>query len=430
MVKSSSSSKNEVFDDSFCSISYKKNIKSLNTKITGLSEKLSDSKTIVRDLIRTRRVLDIVLFPLPAQVYSPSKKDMSWTGLPEFADDTITNYSRPSLGIESNSSDLQNSNSYVFEHGESSESIMSKPMIKFVKAADCTDVKTNKVEAAKKPFVKYAEMYRNTHKSPKVRGNQRNWNNLKTQQLGKDFVMKNKACFNCGQFDHLAYNCGLWVEKGKSWPKNNFTHKIHFPTASDEFPLPDYFPLPVMKIPLLEYFATVSAKEFPLLVYFATVSEERAQLKKEYDRRVNKRLMQTQESKLDSSKALDDSLVVAESSRTESDKHDTSSRSGNDTTHVMDANIRLVNDQEPFVEVQLTAQHNILANEQHTKQSEPIYDIYLLEKVDSNITPDSTNMCNKGGEIDQIAKKCHLKSSILASLINQPTNEQSYQSQF
>nr|GEX30893.1 Gag-Pol polyprotein [Tanacetum cinerariifolium] len=28
----------------------------------------------------------------------------------------------------------------------------------------------------------------------------------------------------------------------------------------------------VMKIPLLEYFATVSAKEFPLLVYFATVS--------------------------------------------------------------------------------------------------------------------------------------------------------------
>nr|GEX30481.1 reverse transcriptase domain-containing protein [Tanacetum cinerariifolium] len=32
------------------------------------------------------------------------------------------------------------------------------------------------------------------------------------------------------------------------------------------------FPLPVMKIPLLEYFDTVSAKEFLLLVYFATVS--------------------------------------------------------------------------------------------------------------------------------------------------------------
>nr|GEW24603.1 retrovirus-related Pol polyprotein from transposon TNT 1-94 [Tanacetum cinerariifolium] len=37
-----------------------------------------------------------------AQVYSPPKKDMSWTGLPEFADDTITDYSRPSSSIERN----------------------------------------------------------------------------------------------------------------------------------------------------------------------------------------------------------------------------------------------------------------------------------------------------------------------------------------
>nr|GFB68634.1 hypothetical protein [Tanacetum cinerariifolium] len=99
-----------------------------------------------------------VLFPPHAQVYSPPKKDMSWTGLPEFADDTITDYSMPSPSIESNSSDLQNSNSFVSEHGESSESIMSKPMIKFEKAADCADVKTNKVEAARKPSVKYAEI--------------------------------------------------------------------------------------------------------------------------------------------------------------------------------------------------------------------------------------------------------------------------------
>nr|GEY73305.1 hypothetical protein [Tanacetum cinerariifolium] len=49
-------------------------------------------------------------------------------------------------------------------------SIMSKPMIKFVKAADSPGViKTNKTESARKPPVKYAEMYRNTSKSPKVR---------------------------------------------------------------------------------------------------------------------------------------------------------------------------------------------------------------------------------------------------------------------
>nr|GEY60880.1 hypothetical protein [Tanacetum cinerariifolium] len=97
--------------------------------------------------------------PPPAQVYSPPKKDMSSTGLPEFADDTITDYNRPSPSIESNSSDLQNSNSSVFEHEESSESIMSNPMIKFVKAADSpTVIKTNKVKAARKPSIKYAEM--------------------------------------------------------------------------------------------------------------------------------------------------------------------------------------------------------------------------------------------------------------------------------
>ncbi|GJS81014.1 retrovirus-related pol polyprotein from transposon TNT 1-94 [Tanacetum coccineum] len=35
------------------------------------------------------------------------------------------------------------------------------------------------------------------------RGNQRNWNNLKSQQLGKDFEMQNKTCYKCGSFEHL-----------------------------------------------------------------------------------------------------------------------------------------------------------------------------------------------------------------------------------
>nr|GFB82312.1 hypothetical protein [Tanacetum cinerariifolium] len=98
--------------------------------------------------------------------------------LPEFVDDTVTDYSRPTPSIDSsksNTSDLQNSNSYVSKHGESSDSIMSKPMIKFVKAADSPKVvKTNKIKTARKSPVKYAEMYRSTSKSPKVRGNQCN----------------------------------------------------------------------------------------------------------------------------------------------------------------------------------------------------------------------------------------------------------------
>ncbi|GKA36111.1 hypothetical protein Tco_0722602, partial [Tanacetum coccineum] len=73
-------------------------------------------------------------------------------------------------------------------------------------------------------------------------------------------------------------------------------------------------------------------------------------------------------------KALDVGSVITESSRTKSDKHDKSSSSGTYITHAVDADIRPVNNQVPFAEVQLTAQHNVLANAQ---QSEPIYDTYL-----------------------------------------------------
>nr|GEX08439.1 retrovirus-related Pol polyprotein from transposon TNT 1-94 [Tanacetum cinerariifolium] len=168
--------------------------------------------------------------PPPAQVYSPSKRDMSWTGLPEFVDDTITDYSRPSPSIESNSNDLQSSNSFVSENEESSSSISSKHVITFVKAADSpTVIKTNKDETVRKSSIKYAEMYRKTSKSSNVRGNQRNWNNLKSQQLGENVLMKNKACFKCGHFDHLAYDCGVCVEQRKTWAKNNYTHKSRSP---------------------------------------------------------------------------------------------------------------------------------------------------------------------------------------------------------
>nr|GEZ89922.1 hypothetical protein [Tanacetum cinerariifolium] len=176
--------------------------------------------------------------PPPAQVYSPPKKDMSWTGLPEFADDTITDYSRPLPAIESNSDDLQNKNPSVTETGALSSTIFSKPAINFVKAAERpTESKTDKVETAKKPVVKYAKLYRKTSKRSNVRGNQRNLNNLKSQQLGKNFVMK-KTFYNCGGVDHLSYDCGKLVNHERSWAKNNNTHKSRSPrTVTHRLPM-------------------------------------------------------------------------------------------------------------------------------------------------------------------------------------------------
>ncbi|GKD99883.1 hypothetical protein Tco_1387867 [Tanacetum coccineum] len=79
--------------------------------------------------------------------------------------------------------------------------------------------------------------------------------------------------------------------------------------------------------------------------------DERAKHKQEYNSWVNERQMQTTEDKVDSSKALDASLVDTESSGTTLKEQDTSSRSGNDA-HADDADIRPIYDEEPMAEVQ------------------------------------------------------------------------------
>nr|GEY01951.1 putative retrotransposon protein [Tanacetum cinerariifolium] len=86
----------------------------------------------------------------------------------------------------------------------------------------------NKVEAIKKPSVKYVEIYRRTTNKPNVRGNQKNWKNLKSYQLGPNFVMKKKACFNCGDFNHLAHECRKMEKKGTS-RSHNKTHESFTP---------------------------------------------------------------------------------------------------------------------------------------------------------------------------------------------------------
>nr|GEZ80646.1 hypothetical protein [Tanacetum cinerariifolium] len=159
-LMSKSSTDNEIFDNSLCSKACKKNTDSLNSKITELSKKLGDTKNMLYHY-----KLGYSAVSPPAQVYSPPKKDMSWTGLPEFTDDTITDYTRPSPSVKSNLNDLQNNSSSISENGESHSSILSKPEIKFVKPADSpTVVKTDKKETVRKPSIKYAEMYKKTSK--------------------------------------------------------------------------------------------------------------------------------------------------------------------------------------------------------------------------------------------------------------------------
>nr|GFA29954.1 retrovirus-related Pol polyprotein from transposon TNT 1-94 [Tanacetum cinerariifolium] len=146
------------------------------------------------------------------------------TDLPECKDDTVTDYSRPEPIVESSPDDAKKRNSSVSETVASP--IITKSFVKFVKASDRqSKSKIDETETPKKSPVKYAEQYRKKNKKPNVRGNQRNWNNLKSYQLGPDFVMKKKACFNYGDFNHLAYDCRKRVKRGTTRSQNN-TSKI------------------------------------------------------------------------------------------------------------------------------------------------------------------------------------------------------------
>ncbi|GJU81821.1 hypothetical protein Tco_1284186 [Tanacetum coccineum] len=245
MSKSSSSSDNEVYDDSFCFKSCRKNTKSLNTKISKLNEELSDCeidlynykrglsqvearlvefkeneikfcekiRVLERDIdLKDDKIeylrnelekvkkekesvdfkiekfenaskdLDTILGnqkldkdkkgvgfneysaipPPPAQIYSPLKKDLSWMGLPEFVDDTVNDYSRPTPSVDVSKAVSTSSH----------DNVVSKPVIKFVKETGCPSIfKDNNTENTRKPTVKYAEIYRNIPQSSNVRFN-------------------------------------------------------------------------------------------------------------------------------------------------------------------------------------------------------------------------------------------------------------------
>nr|GEW38112.1 hypothetical protein [Tanacetum cinerariifolium] len=151
-LMANTTTKNKVFDNSLCSKDCKKNNDSLNSNITDLTDELFNANNMIYhyklalaqvesrlveykerevkyiEKIRTLEFYDEGLLsasknldnliesqrsdkskeglgytavpPPVAQLYLSLKKDLSWTGLPECADDTVTDYSRPSPTIE------------------------------------------------------------------------------------------------------------------------------------------------------------------------------------------------------------------------------------------------------------------------------------------------------------------------------------------
>ncbi|GJT41977.1 hypothetical protein Tco_0941842 [Tanacetum coccineum] len=174
--------------------------------------------------------------PPPAQIYSPPKKDLSWKGLPEFVDDTATDNSRPipSVDVVFRDYNIENTRKPTVKYAELYRNILQSsnvrsnnfgpPIIEDWDSEDKSDTESTPIETIRPNINQNKEQ---------PRGNQRNWNNLKSQQLGKDFVMQNKACYKCGSFEHLKVNCNQnkWVNKGKNWSRVNYNQGNMTPKA-------------------------------------------------------------------------------------------------------------------------------------------------------------------------------------------------------
>ncbi|GKC29294.1 hypothetical protein Tco_1036588 [Tanacetum coccineum] len=74
-------------------------------------------------------------------------------------------------------------------------------------------------------------------------------------------------------------------------------------------------------------------------------------------------------------------------------------------------------DAEPLEQVQYDTDTNVFTNDiQHFDQPKSINDTYVLEKDDSNVTPDSSNIYNNDKQVDQNAVECVDERAALANL--------------
>ncbi|GKC20060.1 retrovirus-related pol polyprotein from transposon TNT 1-94 [Tanacetum coccineum] len=73
---------------------------------------------------------------------------------------------------------------------------------------------------------------------------------------------------------------------------------------------------------------------------------------------------------------------------------------------------------QPLEQVQNHDESNVYDNvRRHSEQPESINDTYVLEKDDSNVTPDSSNICTNDNQVDQNAAECVDERAALANLI-------------
>ncbi|GJV40429.1 hypothetical protein Tco_1418869 [Tanacetum coccineum] len=173
----------------------------------------------------------------------PPKPDLSFSGLEEFvvSEPTIkkpeaeTSKAKTSTGKPKVV--RKNNGALIIEDWVSDSEEEGVPQAKIEK-------KIVKPSFAKIEFVKSKEQVKSPRKTTVKQGNQnrqnthaprgkkRKWNNMMSQRLGSNFEMFNKACYVCGSFDHLQYNCDNHQRQFKNKkmvkPVSNYTQRVNY----------------------------------------------------------------------------------------------------------------------------------------------------------------------------------------------------------
>ncbi|GJV22933.1 ribonuclease H-like domain-containing protein, partial [Tanacetum coccineum] len=159
---------------------------------------LKSTNVCNRESNNSKENTDDSLTQQPKTVVSPLKVDKDWR----------EKFFHPAnhVRVEEPKKARENTDAPIIEDWVSDDEEEVESIPKVEKKADvptATKKESVKTVESSRRTVRYAEMYR----SQRPRGNHRSWNGHKSSQLGCNFVFNNKACFICGNFDHIQYNC-------------------------------------------------------------------------------------------------------------------------------------------------------------------------------------------------------------------------------
>nr|GEU43279.1 ribonuclease H-like domain-containing protein [Tanacetum cinerariifolium] len=143
--------------------------------------------------------------------FMPPIPDLSFTGLHEFVNKLVVENCKAKSSKEETKVVRKNDDALIIKEWvlDNEEEDVSQPIVKKKTVrpsiAKIEFVKPKQQEKTARKTVKKVEQHRQNAHSPG--GNQRNWNNMISQKLGRNFEMFNKACYVCGSFDHLQVDC-------------------------------------------------------------------------------------------------------------------------------------------------------------------------------------------------------------------------------